>query len=865
MPLGGSDGPKHPNTSNATHRTGRISPDLSTGNHCPTQAESSRNEAASPGSTGRRQDALAMFDLYGVSRPEGWLSKGGFRPGSRTKKLQICHSCGDSLQPGAQCSRCGHDFCSKCAAEVPETGTSSMRPACERGQPTHSSHHPSCFSLDGSQRTADGNSSDWNKNRQRRSSNSTGSDVTSQCRMATSPVGAGNNAPEQPGPSIQAADVGDTTSAGRSGGGEPSGALRSSLFTKGSTIGKGKAIPPQAAPCNARASKPRRLSDCVPRRLMDRSSTDSEDYEFLALDSRREEAGAFDQHHPICCTARRGLNKLPTNDCCSEDEDGSLQNILHRKIDQLYQHAEELQSSRNAIKHLASALESLDRDSGAAQEFTSISMASSPSRGTMAAGRFRAHALGEDPKTPVASSVSCHDLDADSKATESSPLRLHRPEMDDVFASPSSPQPSQDAYGFDTRHHDSSQERGNLVLSHGPITSSCSSGPKQGQCFRHSAEKRSSTDKRMPANLPLLGECVKPEEGFTRQTERDSDRDRNERASSDSGATATPDLRSPPGGSAGQEIPSLMGGLRHRRGTTLCQPSQAKDPEPEPWPLLRRVELSETDSRPRTPDPVPWSRTTLRKVASPRENPRKTGLAPSPANWRQSLRRPESRNEAIEAVAATPATPASEWRRNLAPSQKTPFTPRGRANVCSFCDPSTASSPPGFGRLTTTCSHVNTLQTHEQVRDELPNEPVTPTRVRVRQVEQDLAMKRAEELEDEAREGEGAFGDPEAPDMAKNDSHNCAWRDRYMDLNTELEKWKNEVISYDLEQDQAEGGEFTARNKEDTADATEMRSADEVGIEGLTIVVHMRYRDDLVINTDLKDRETAAGRAGPKT
>ena len=129
MPLCGSDGPKHPNTSNATHRTGRISPDLSTGNHCPTQAESSRNEAASPGSTGRRQDALAVFDLYGVSRPEGWLSKGGFRPGSCTKKLQICHSCGESLQPGAQCSRCGHDFCSKCAAEVPETGTSLMRPA----------------------------------------------------------------------------------------------------------------------------------------------------------------------------------------------------------------------------------------------------------------------------------------------------------------------------------------------------------------------------------------------------------------------------------------------------------------------------------------------------------------------------------------------------------------------------------------------------------------------------------------------------------------------------------------------------------------------------------------------------------------
>lgn len=35
----------------------------------------------------------------------------------------------------------------------------------------------------------------------------------------------------------------------------------------------------------------------------------------------------------------------------------------------------------------------------------------------------------------------------------------------------------------------------------------------------------------------------------------------------------------------------------------------------------------------------------------------------------------------------------------------------------------------------------------------------------------------------------------------------------------------------------------------------EATAADELGIEGLTIVVHMRHRDDLVVSTDLHGRE----------
>ncbi|KAJ6446676.1 epsilon subunit of F1F0-ATP synthase N-terminal [Purpureocillium lavendulum] len=144
------------------------------------------------------------------------------------------------------------------------------------------------------------------------------------------------------------------------------------------------------------------------------------------------------------------------------------------------------------------------------------------------------------------------------------------------------------------------------------------------------------------------------------------------------------------------------------------------------------------------------------------------------------------------------------------------------------------------------------------------DESVTPTRVRVRQVEQDLAMKRAEELEAEAKEGERAVCDLATLRADKDekwvapDGHNCAWRDRYMDLNTELEKWKNEATFHDLERDQAGEEESTKVAKDAAAQVTRRRSADEVGIEGLTIVVHMRYKDDVVINTDLKDRGTGS-------
>ncbi|KAH6693648.1 hypothetical protein F5X68DRAFT_248028 [Plectosphaerella plurivora] len=71
-------------------------------------------------------------------------------------------------------------------------------------------------------------------------------------------------------------------------------------------------------------------------------------------------------------------------------------------------------------------------------------------------------------------------------------------------------------------------------------------------------------------------------------------------------------------------------------------------------------------------------------------------------------------------------------------------------------------------------------------------------------------------------------------------NHTCAWRTRYMDLTAEVRQLKAEKVL-------REG----ARSQNEPA-ADDAADEEGLGIEGLTIVVHLRGRDDLVVNTDLR-------------
>lgn len=81
--------------------------------------------------------------------------------------------------------------------------------------------------------------------------------------------------------------------------------------------------------------------------------------------------------------------------------------------------------------------------------------------------------------------------------------------------------------------------------------------------------------------------------------------------------------------------------------------------------------------------------------------------------------------------------------------------------------------------------------------------------------------------------------------------HICEWRSRYLGLSTAFDKLKSEL-------DIALQHQSNPNNVEQELKTTSRHDQyNDYGIEGLTIIVHRRYREDLVLNTDLREEELA--------
>ncbi|KAL6866916.1 hypothetical protein J3F83DRAFT_761442 [Trichoderma novae-zelandiae] len=92
-------------------------------------------------SNNEQQDVLDMFDTYGVSRPDSWLSGERERQqASGMKTVQVCHSCGGYLHTRARCARCGHEFCFKCRTELVSGLCSNLEAGRERGKDEQASN-----------------------------------------------------------------------------------------------------------------------------------------------------------------------------------------------------------------------------------------------------------------------------------------------------------------------------------------------------------------------------------------------------------------------------------------------------------------------------------------------------------------------------------------------------------------------------------------------------------------------------------------------------------------------------------------------------------------------------------------------------
>ncbi|KAK8081795.1 hypothetical protein PG996_000576 [Apiospora saccharicola] len=77
-------------------------------------------------------------------------------------------------------------------------------------------------------------------------------------------------------------------------------------------------------------------------------------------------------------------------------------------------------------------------------------------------------------------------------------------------------------------------------------------------------------------------------------------------------------------------------------------------------------------------------------------------------------------------------------------------------------------------------------------------------------------------------------------------NHDCRWKDRYMELTSEIRQLKAEMSTrvsfHDVDAGSAARGQDSQQQQQQDED---------LGIQGLTIVMHLKGKDDLVINTDL--------------
>ncbi|EFQ27016.1 hypothetical protein CGRA01v4_08027 [Colletotrichum graminicola] len=127
-----------------------------------------------------------------------------------------------------------------------------------------------------------------------------------------------------------------------------------------------------------------------------------------------------------------------------------------------------------------------------------------------------------------------------------------------------------------------------------------------------------------------------------------------------------------------------------------------------------------------------------------------------------------------------------------------------------------------------TVTHVS--QTSEAVPSDLDSAPVEEARV-------DSAEQSSVEPP------RSCTGDVEVfspmPIMPPN--HTCSWKERYLNLTAEVRQLKAEIVSQ--EQHNSPGRVDIETNAS--------QSDNDLGVEGLTIVMHLKGKDDLIINTDL--------------
>ncbi|KAK2590041.1 hypothetical protein QQS21_012282 [Conoideocrella luteorostrata] len=733
--------------------------------------------------TAADQDALAMFDVYGIPRPEGLtLNRDRQSRGSQGKGTQLCHSCGEVLPYEQHCGRCGHDFCHKCASE---------RLQGELVEPTRDFKH---YGICQPSRIPD----------------TRNIDKTPAAVLKADPR-TPNRRPVTNNP----------------------------FFLADRSLKEVSSAPQTTT--NGRAMRPRRLSDCIPRRFRDRSpSNTSLQGQNNDQGEAKEDFGSSNAGHSLCCSAQAKGSAVEKH-----RRDGRLSETLQGKIDQLYRHAEDLHNAQNGVGYIATPFGQWGRksDSATATVTTTSRRQSDMETPTRRPRASRLQSLEDDGGNVVASMPNARDMEQDASANIRS-IRLRRLASNRFLKGSSN-------HSFSIK---SSSSKGSLTKSPPDV--------------QHSTNQHNVIHLQSVALSPkskVRNSSGDPGRAHPGTSDKSlSDRADNDVANSLSALKQDHTVRenSPADlhtNSVRPDLPSLTGYRRHRQDTYLCARTQTPNSEPDPWPTLRRVKQPSRDKPPSTPNSVPRSRQALRKAPSIAETIQPESSCSTPPEWRQSMVRIEDTTQSLPPKIIPAETPLSEWRHNL--TKPPPSAPKysHKSIFCETCNPADLKKYTISNEGSERCRHKDDHSTHQDIHSSNIEDPFSEPRLSVRAIEHSLAWKRVQDgVKGDTSNDQEKMASPLKRDSILGEQksasvpisppspHSCDWKERYLNL-------RNEIVS---SQDMLGPYEHGSRLKgADAYVGYEGDPADELGIEGLTIIIHMKHKDDLVINTDLNGRE----------
>ncbi|QPH02232.1 hypothetical protein C2857_006440 [Epichloe festucae Fl1] len=702
------------------------------------------------------------------------------------KVTQLCHSCGEALPYEQQCGRCGHDFCYKCASER------------------------------------------WKRDTR----------ISAENSMQSQEAEVLN---ESPGPDKRDASIPLAVHAEVNPQTPTRGPVTSNPFFLADRYSKGTSSAPHKATTHTRGSRPRRLSDCIPRPFMDKSTSNvAADKPSVHQDHGPEDQVQEIERHSLCCSVQMSPMSTTRN-----RQDGYSSDALQGKFGKLCRHAEEFHTSRNTLGHNGIASEHWPRSRDSTTQ-TSLATASEETP-TRLQRRSRLHSLEDDEQINVIESgYNSHDLEQDDVPKEADPSQLRN---------------------LTALDHSRSITRQVSISSR---SSSVSATKLPSNTGEHGDQE--SALRPHPLTLKPRNRDIADSSDFgMAQPARVSKTPKGESVLE---TDSVPGIRQnevipghlvdslPATTSAEPGLPSLTGYRRQRQDTDLCPVPQTPFLKPEPWPTLRKVGTPPRDGQPSTQPRPPWSRQSLRRVSSTLGC-----LQGSREMTKSPPYQEESRAEVEDTAQHTPsrfipgATPVSDWRRNLIKPQNTTPNFSPKTTLCESCNPTDSKRSVSHDEVSERCSHRSGSLVRARDGDFNSEDPFTEPRLSIRAIEHSLAWKKVQEdFEQEVANGEAKVPSSErrrsltiasnepARERATTESppHSCRWRNRYLKLRDEILSSEDMLALY-------EGSSERKRNG--AHHRYEGSAADELGIEALTIVVHMRHQDDLVINTDLIGRQ----------